>query len=139
MAFTVENIRRDEVMLALGEDADSAVPEQVRSRLSGRSVLDIGDQIDGLADLYFGFGGDPGLSDYASARGYDFDRDVRRALDAVRMALDALEPSLEVAITSERAVVEQLQMSLRDLQILIQVDIVGALGLTQNFNDNDGD
>ena len=47
--------------------------------------------------------------------------------------------SLTEAVLSSPDAVVQASEQLNELQSLIQVDIIGALGLTLNFNDNDGD
>jgi predicted lipoprotein len=46
---------------------------------------------------------------------------------------------LTQAVTSEPERVREASARLLDLQALIQTELISALGLSLNFNDNDGD
>lgn len=142
MGFTVENIRRDKLGGPLGAAVGGRVqPDVAESRFSGRSIADILDNLSGLETLYFG---DPsrsvtGLNTYAAERGRNFDDQFSAALAASRAALEAIDVPLTSAVTSQPERVQAASDRLSELQSLLQVDVIGALGLTLNFNDNDGD
>lgn len=143
MAFTLENIQANKLNQPLGKKGDGTPdPELVESRFSGRAVQNIQDDLDGLEAIYYGRLGDRqsmGLRDYAKARGFQFDEAFSSRLQAAREALDAIPGPLGEAILSNPAQVEAAVDALRELRILIQSDIIGALGLTLTFNDTDGD
>lgn len=142
MGFTLENVRRDKLGRPLGDMTGGvAQPDVAESRFSGRSVRDILDNLAGIEVLFFGDPARslPGVSSYAIERGQSFDDRFRAALDAARASLDAISVPLSEAVTTEAERVREASTTLRDLQTLIQVDLIGALGLSLNFNDNDGD
>lgn len=142
MGFTIENIRRDKLGRPLGEaSGGTPAPDSAESRFSGRSLADIQDNLDGIELLYYGDASRniPGLSRYLSERGRNFDASMRTALDESRARLDAVGMPLTEAVESAPSAVVLASEQLGELQSLIQVDIIGALGLTLNFNDNDGD
>jgi predicted lipoprotein len=142
MGFTIQNIRRDKLGRPLGEaSGGTPAPDSAESRFSGRSLADIQDNLDGIELLFYGDAGRnvPGLRQYLSERDRDFDDAMRSALDESRARLDAIGMPLTEAVQSSPDAVVQASEQLDELQSLIQVDIIGALGLTLNFNDNDGD
>jgi predicted lipoprotein len=142
MGFVVENIRRDKLGRPLGAMSGGvAVPDEAESRFSGRSLQDILDNLAGIEVVFFGdpARSTPGVSRYASERGRNFDEQFGAALAAARLALEAVDVPLTQAVTSEPERVNEASARLLDLQTLIQVDLIGALGLSLNFNDNDGD
>ena len=117
------------------------LPNETESRFSGRAVRDILDNLSGIEVLFFG---DPerslpGVSSYAIERGENFDERFRAALDGARAALEAVSLPLGEAVNTEADRVREASDRLRELQSLIQVDLISALGLSLNFNDNDGD
>ena len=142
MGFTVENIRRDKLGHPLGDEGGGVPsPEAAESRFSGRSVADIQDNLDGIEVLFFGDDSRelPGLRRYALERGHDFDDEVRSRLAAARSALEAIGSPLTEAIVTSPDSVREASLQLGELQRVFQVDLIGALGLSLNFNDNDGD
>jgi predicted lipoprotein len=142
MGFTVENVRRDKLGGPLGDAAGgTANPDVAESRFSGRSIQDILDNLAGLEVLYFGDPARnlPGVTRYAAERGQNFDERVTAAIGAARGALSALAVPLTEAVSSEPERVREASARLGELQTLFQVDLIGALGLSLSFNDNDGD
>jgi uncharacterized protein len=142
MGFTVENVRRDKLGGPLGDAAGgTAQPDVAESRFSGRSIQDILDNLAGLEVLYFGDPARslPGVTRYAEERGQNFDERVTAALGAARSSLSSLDVPLTQAVTSEPDRVREASDRLGELQTLFQVDLIGALGLSLSFNDNDGD
>jgi predicted lipoprotein len=141
MGFTIENVRRDKLGGPLGEATGTVEPNAAESRFSGRSIRDIQDNLAGIEALYFGdpASGLPGVATYAAERGQSFDDRFRSGLGAARAALDAVDVPLTEAVTTEPERVREASAKLGELQSLIQVDLISALGLSLSFNDNDGD
>ena len=142
MGFTIENVRKDKLGRPLGDaSGGTPAPDNVESRFSGRSITDIQDNLDGIELLYFGDADVdlPGLRRYVQERGKNFDAEMQAALDGARSALDAIGAPLSEAVQVSPAAVRDASDRLGELQRLIQVDLIGALGLSLSFNDNDGD
>lgn len=142
MGFTLENVRRDKLGRPLGEmTGGTADPNVAESRFSGRSLRDIQDNLAGIEVVYFGDPSIslPGLSSYANERGQSFDDRFRSGVSAARAALDAVDMPLTDAVTGEPDRVRAASARLGELQTLIQVELINALGLSLSFNDNDGD
>lgn len=142
MGFTIENMRRDKLGRPLGDmTGGTPLPNETESRFSGRAVRDILDNLAGIEVLFFGDSTRnlPGVSSYAIERGRNFDQQFREALDAARAALEAVNVPLGEAVSTEADRVREASERLRELQSLIQTELISALGLSLNFNDNDGD
>lgn len=82
-----------------------------------------------------------GLLDFLEA-GYK-DQSLSEALESqftkVYTELDLLDQSLYILSESNTDQVEQLYLEVRELLILVKVDLTSALGISVTFNDNDGD
>lgn len=142
MGFTLENIRSIKVGAALGEsNGGTSQPNLLESRFSGRSIVDIQENLQGIEWLYFGDEerGFRGLDVYVKEQGASFDAEFRAGLDAINASLQAIDGSLGDALDDQRSAVEKIGTELTVLERLIQSDLIGALGLTVSFNDNDGD
>jgi predicted lipoprotein len=141
MGFTIENVRRDKLGRPLGEMTGMPDPKVAESRFSGRSIPDILDNLAGIEVLFFGEPASnlPGVNSYTAERGQNFDERFQTALTAARAALEAIDLPLTEAVTAEPDRVRDASGRLGELQTLIQVDLIGALGLSLSFNDNDGD
>lgn len=142
MGFTLENVRRDKLGRPLGDMTGGVtLPNETESRFSGRAIRDILDNLAGIELLFFGDPARnlPGVASYAIERGRSFDAQFRSAVDGARAALEAVSAPLGEAVDTEAERVREASVRLGELQSLIQTDLIGALGLTLNFNDNDGD
>ncbi len=142
LGFTLENVRKDKLGRPLGDSAGGiAQPAVAESRFSGRSLRDILDNLDGIELVFFGDASRtiPGVAQYARERGQSFDPEVTAGLAAARDALLAIDVPLTEAVATESERVREASARLGELQSLFQVEIIGALGLTLSFNDNDGD
>ena len=142
MAFMCENIRKDKLNTVLGADTTVIQPELAESRFSGRSAQDILDNLAGVEALFTGeYGGQEGegFADYVARRGMDLEPAFQSALADATGALEALPGPLTEAVEQDPAAVEATLEPLRQLQRVIQTDMIGALGVQTSFNDNDGD
>lgn len=141
IGFTLENMRMEKVLAPLRDGGDRSAPNLAQSRFSGRSLEDMRDNLIGIERLYFGdpSAGIPGLERYLNERGRSFESEMRSGLDAVRSALDAVPGPLTTAVQSDPERVRAVGDALNELRNLVQVDLINALGLELDFNDNDGD
>ncbi|MEL6178513.1 MAG: imelysin family protein [Myxococcota bacterium] len=142
MAYMCENIRRDKLNPPLGAATTVPQPETAESRFSGRSVQDIIDNLRGVEALFRGQYGDQqgeGFAAYATQRGIDLEPAFDEALNTSITALEAIPGPLTEAVSQNPEAVEAALEPLRQLQRVIQTDMLGALGVSTTFNDNDGD
>jgi predicted lipoprotein len=139
MAFIVERIRAEKLSVPMGADGAHLQLDKLESRFSGRSVTDMLDNLDGVEAAYFGVGDGRGLDDYLVHRGKSFAPRMQALLGSAREALLAIEEPLPDAFVTDREAVRVALDRLQELQRLIRVDMLGALSLSLQFTDNDGD
>lgn len=139
MGHLVENIRFQKLADPLGPGSGLPAPELAESQPSGHSLEDIRANLDGIERLYRGAEGSPGLRNLLESRGHDFDADFDEAIAKARAGIDAIGLPVPAAVEEKPGLVDTAMADLQTLQVLIQVDIIGALSLTLTFNDNDGD
>ena len=142
LAFTIENIRGDKLGNVLGtRSGGTPQPDSAESRFSSRSLEDIRDNVRGVELVLVGKKKtSESLSVYLESLGHkELRSELRAALDASYESLDAITPPLTSAVIDDPEAVQAAIDTLRELQTLIQVDVINALGLTLTFNDTDGD
>ncbi|MGD8859285.1 MAG: imelysin family protein [Myxococcales bacterium] len=144
MVFTVENVREMKLGEPLG-DAAGGEPqlEALESAPSGRSLQDARDALRGVADVWDGASGSDAGAERRGIRALVHDADLVAHIDAsISQAQDALrsvpEPLSEAIVQAPQEVIAA-QDALRELQVLLQVELSQALSVTITFNDNDGD
>jgi predicted lipoprotein len=131
LGFTVENLRLEKLGKPLGDTSGGEVQaDALESPYSGRSLTDARDALAGVAAAWEAL---RGLATPAVAEAVD------ERLDAAAVALAAVPEPLATAIVEDRAAVVAAQEALQALQVVLQVDVASALGVTVVFNDNDGD
>jgi len=142
LAFTLEDMRGEKLGRPLGEQSGGEPqPELMESRPSARSVQDLLDSLRGVELFYFGAKQPEsaiGLANFLPKSPRNFNEDMLQLLDDCSARLHALEP-LEDILQDDPDKVVAAQDCLLEMQTFIQVDVVNELGLTVNFNDNDGD
>lgn len=138
--FAYDDIRSEKLGKPLGDDSEGTpAPTSAESRYSGRSIanaLDVfagteavlGDRERGLIAL---------MPEDRTPIGFFDELDAART--AAREALAGIPEPLTEAVQSSPEQVVAAQDALRAVQVLIQVDMTQALGVTLAFNDNDGD
>lgn len=145
LVFTIENVRGDKLGVPLGNrSGGEAQPDSAESRFSGRSLEDARDNVRGVAAVCFSGNaaeGEPqNLASYLERiRRSDLVPPLRESLDSSLAALDAVPEPLTLAVLDDPEAVAAASETLAELQRLIQVDIINAMGLTLTFNDSDGD
>ena len=116
-------------------------PQLVESRYSGHSLNDLKAPLKTIEQLFFGSGTQDSLAlvhQPRLAQRTDIIDTFRTRLAAARQAIDEIEEPL-TANLEPRAPVRNAFDRLKDLQTLIQGDIMNVLGLSLSFNDTDGD
>jgi predicted lipoprotein len=144
LVFTVENVRGEKLGAPAGTRSDGTPqPESAESRFSGRSLEDARDNLRGVEAVCLGAARDPARASLARQLSRIGRSDLVELLEAAfassYAALDAIpEPLTKTAVDDPAPVLAAID-ELSNLQRLLQVDVIHALGLTLTFNDNDGD
>lgn len=138
--FAYDDIRSEKLGKPLGDASQGTPsPEAVESRFSKRSLQDAIDTWDGaeavLGDREHGLVALMPLD--RTPIGFFDDLDAART--AARTALGGIHEPLSEAVVDHRDGVVAAQDAIRTVQVLLQVDMTQALGVTLAFNDNDGD
>ena len=141
MAFTVENIRVEKFEKPLGDfSPDDFRPDIVESRYSNRSVDDAKDALSGLADIWYGVGGEENRNGLQLVVNSLQTVDIfSEALEVARQDLSVLEGPLSSLPIQQAEDLEKGLESLKTLQRIIQTDLSQATQVTIRFNDTDGD
>lgn len=87
---------------------------------------------------------DIGLDDYldylsAEYEGIPLSDKINSQFDLIFDKIDAINEPLESAVSNQTAQVQEVYDALRDLLVLIKVDMANNLAVTITFSDNDGD
>jgi len=140
MAFTVENIRVIKLGKPAGDDANGQIqPDIIESRLSGRSLADARDALQGVYWVWTG-------GDTADAMGV---RDLLQGSAVVpqletlfQTAIDelaALPDTLEETLMANPETIVPAKKALTAIQTVIQGEVATSIGVNLKFNDADGD
>ena len=140
LVFTVEDLRFEKLGKPFGDDSGgSPLPDTMESRYSGRALTDAHDALLGVHDAFHGLPAGTGIAALLAADHAELITDFDEAFAAADAALLAIPETLEVSIYDHRDTIFDAQNALRDLQVVLQVDVAQALDVTIVFNDNDGD
>lgn len=141
--FTVENVRELKIGKPLGKrNAGTPQLDTLEDRYGHRSLTDAIDALRGAENVYRGRYGDTqgiGIRDWLLSRKPSLDTPVLAAFDTALDALAALAPTLEQAIEERPEDVEVAYQAIKELQVLLAVDVSAALAVTVTFNPTDGD
>ena len=143
MIFAVEDVRVLKLGKPVGDSTGgNPVPDRLESPYAQRSLQDSIQAIRGIHSFFYAeFEGNKGQGIVELLRGKHpdiisrFDQTYAAGIDA----LEAIEGPLAVAITDHRDQVKNAQTVLRDLQVVLQVELAQVLNVSPRFNDNDGD
>lgn len=143
LVSTVENVRGMRLGTPLGtRSGGPPQPDSAEARFSGRSIDAARDTLKGVELVCFG----AKTPDAQSLARYlkrieedDLATELRTRFDESYAALDAIPEPLTDAVVDAPDKVQEAIDTLAELQRLIQVDIINAMGIALTFNDADGD
>jgi hypothetical protein len=143
--FAVENVR----LLKLGKPAGQSsggTPQLdlIESPQSGRSLRNALDSLAGIEGVFLGaYEGSQGSGLIDAVADPERQATIRSAFDthyaASVSAIEAVPPPLTEAIYTHSVELDAATTAIRDLQVVLQVDLAQALAVTIRFNDTDGD
>jgi len=124
--------------------ASGGTPQPVleESGPSDNSLADMASALRGIRNAYFGTrNGIPGkgIGQLVAARSPALDRDVREAIDAALAAVATIPSPYRTALLELRPEILTAHDAVKELKRLLATEVVGTLGSTLKFNDNDGD
>lgn len=124
---------------ATGGELDPSAQESERS---GASLTDALGNLRGVRNVYFGsrdgsFG--PSLSSLVRAKSPSADQHARAALEAAEASLLAVPEPLGDALADAPETVTAAFEAVKTLKRVLATEVLGTLGASLKFNDNDGD
>ena len=124
----------------IGDGLEKTRPRLAESRLSGRSLANVIDNLAALRELYKG-GNGPGLGDLVRTADAKLHRLLRKAFPiTLEMARSVGSPVEEAAADSAlRPKVEKLALQVKALKQIVRDRLAPALGFPVGFNSLDGD
>ena len=117
-------------------------PDLEESGPSDNSLPDLAASLRGIRNIYFGSRtGDAGkgIGKLVAAQSPAVDRDVRDALATAIAAVEAIPRPYRDALVAQSPEVAAAHDAVKELKTILATEVVGVLGATLKFNDNDGD
>ena len=141
LVFMVRTIANMRLGAALGVDTQ-ADPSAIPSGAASHSREDLRHQLLSISEMYQGAAsatGALGISHRVRQLSPEVDSRMAGAIEACRDAVEAFDGSLESAIVSDPAVVRAVYDSFKELQRVLNTEVVSLLGVSVGFSDTDGD
>ncbi len=138
LVFQVRSIANMRLGAALGVDQEtdtSAVP----GGGADNSREDLLSQLDGIATIYRGADGGLGLSARVAAISAETDARMLSAIESTISATRELDGSILAQLESNPAQVRAVYDNMKELQRVLNTEIVSLLGVSVGFSDTDGD
>ena len=138
LVFQVRAIANMRLGAALGVDVDADASE-IPSGDADSTGDDLLAQVEGIAAIYRGVDGGLGLSARVAAVSEEADA---RMLSAIESTIDAarnMEGSVFYMLETDPAQVRLVYDNLKELQRVLNTEIVSLLGVSVGFSDTDGD
>ena len=141
LVFLVRTIANMRLGAALGVDAEPdlmAIP----SGAAGHSREDLSRQLLGISEMYRGAKGDPqalGIGHMVGQSSPEVDNRMTAEIESALTAVDGVDGSLESAIAANPQSVRNVYDSFKEMQLVLNTEVVSVLGVTVGFSDTDGD
>ena len=138
LVFQVRAIANMRLAVALGLDGEadaSAIP----AGAADNTREDLLSQLDGIAGLYRGADGGLGLSDRVRSLSPETDARMLAAIESAIAAVNNLGGSIIAQLEADPAQVTAVYDSIKELQRVLNTEIVSLLGVSVGFADTDGD
>jgi predicted lipoprotein len=143
LVFQAEVVANAKIGKPFGKQSGGELlPDAEESWRSDNSLADLEATWRGLENVYEGRTegtGGLGIADMVAFQTKDVDGATRDAFAAAFAAADAIPPPLRLAFSADPAAVEAAWTRGKELKRVLATDVVGVLGVTLSFNDNDGD
>ena len=138
LVFQVRSIANMRLGAGLGVDQEvdaSAIP----TGGADHSREDLLSQLDGIASVYRGAEGGMGVSARVSAMSAEIDARMLAAIEATITAVRNLDGSIIAQLEGNPFQVRAVYDNMKELQRVLNTEIVSLLGVSVGFSDTDGD
>ena len=138
----LDKMHKNKLDRPLHGNGKSPWPAGVEAGRSGNSLANILENLQGVRAVYAGIDGTtngPGFDDYLTALGSPLGERITQQIQTALAAVQAIPPPLQVAVVEHPQAVEAAYQAIKDVLILLKVDMTNLLGVTVDFSDNDGD
>ena len=138
LVFQVRSIANMRLGAGLGIDQEvdaSAIP----TGGADHSREDLLSQLDSIASVYRGAEGGMGVSARVSAMSAEIDARMLAAIEATITAVRNLDGSIIAQLEGNPAQVRAVYDNMKELQRVLNTEIVSLLGVSVGFSDTDGD
>ena len=138
LVFQVRTIANMRLGAALGVDQQvdsSAIP----TGRADNSREDLLSQLEGIALVYSGTEGGLGLSARVAAVSAETDSRMLSAIESTASATRGLDGSIVAQLESNPAQVRAIYDNMKEMQRVLNTEIVSLLGVSVGFSDTDGD
>ena len=138
LVFQVRAIANMRMGAALGIDV-SADASAIPAGDADNSREDLLSQLDGMRSVYRGGEGGTGLSARVASISTETDARMLAAIESTISATESLEGSIIAQLEANPDQVRTLYDSMKELQRVLNTEIVSLLGVSVGFSDTDGD
>lgn len=117
-------------------------PDLEESGPSDNSIADMAGALRGIRNVYFGTRGDmpgKGIGRLVARQSPATDREVRTVIAAAIAAVEAIPRPYRSALVERRTELAAAHAAVKELRRILATEVIGVLGATLKFNDNDGD
>ncbi|MCW5802473.1 MAG: imelysin family protein [Deltaproteobacteria bacterium] len=116
-------------------------PDLEESGPADNSIADMVSSLRGIRNVYLGgeAPGDKGLSKLVLSQSADTDAEVLAQLAAATAAVTAIPTPYRATLVDKRPEVPAAYAAVKELKVVLSTEVIGVLGATLKFNDNDGD
>lgn len=141
LVFLVRTISNMRLGAALGVDSEPD-PAAIPAGAAGHSTKDLERQLLSISEAYRGASGMPdalGIGHIVAQLSPEVDGRMAAAIENTAEAIENVEGSLESAIANNPQSVRNVYDSFKELQRVLNTEVVSLLGVSVGFSDTDGD
>jgi predicted lipoprotein len=124
---------------ALGAMNGEADVDAIPGGAAGHALDDLRNAVRGIQLTYVGAEDGLGVGDLVAQLSEDTDARMRAALDAALEAIDHVPGPLKQTALTDPGAVAAVRDRIKDLQRILNTEVVSLLGISVGFSDNDGD
>ncbi len=137
--FLTRSITDMQLGKALGADSGQPEPAAIPGGAGHNVVADLWNQVAGMQDVYVGAEAGFGLSDLVRGVSKETDTRVVAGFEEALAAIDKLEEPLRDKVLNDPELAWQAHARLKELQRVLNTEVVSLLGVSVGFADTDGD
>ncbi|MDE2966959.1 MAG: imelysin family protein [Chloroflexota bacterium] len=140
--FLTETLGDMQLGVALGITKPEADLNVIPEGVAATGVEDLDQSMRGIQDTYLGDADGLGLSDLVAELSTEADQRMRDALLNAITAIESLRETgkpLKDLLQTDSGLVIEARDAIKNVQLVLNTEVVSLLGITIGFSDNDGD